>query len=285
MSFQLDNRVWANEFHAYASDSDLDDLDDYEITELPIIPPVPSLEPQDFLRARRPYHTPIELENEVPETPQHQLILRDLSISPPPVYRAPPATYKEKVQIKTLRDVGFTLDWISRAVGKPPTTVGYIARKPATPQKQRVGKYFNTPRRKRLVAWIERDPAHRRYTYAQIIHIHGFTCSETTVRRALAEEGIFRFKAKRAPWIRSQTKTERVNYADVCLTLPLFTWLYTVWADEGHFTLAGAADTWITRRRSEGYNPENMVPKFKGVNFRLMVWIAFTARAKCRLVF
>jgi hypothetical protein len=28
-----------------------------------------------------------------------------------------------------------------------------------------------------------------------------------------------------------------------------------------------------------------MVPKFKGVNFRLMVWIAFTARAKCRLVF
>jgi hypothetical protein len=45
MSFQLDNRVWADEFHAYASNSDLDDLDDYEITELPIIPPVPSLEP------------------------------------------------------------------------------------------------------------------------------------------------------------------------------------------------------------------------------------------------
>jgi hypothetical protein len=53
MSFQLDNRVWADEFHAYAfDDSDLEDLDDYEITDLPIIPPVPSLEPQDFLRAR-----------------------------------------------------------------------------------------------------------------------------------------------------------------------------------------------------------------------------------------
>jgi hypothetical protein len=59
MSFQLDNRVWADEFHAYASnDSDLDDFDDYEITELPIIPPVPSLELQDFLRARHRYHTP-----------------------------------------------------------------------------------------------------------------------------------------------------------------------------------------------------------------------------------
>ena len=64
MSSQLDNRVSADEFHAYASndpdldDPDLDDLDDYEITELPIILPVPSLEPQDFLRARRRYHTP-----------------------------------------------------------------------------------------------------------------------------------------------------------------------------------------------------------------------------------
>jgi hypothetical protein len=165
MSSQLDNRVWADEFHAYASnDPDLDDLDHYEIAELPIIPPAPSLEPQDFLRARRRYHTPVELENDIPETPQHQLILRDLSVSPPPIYRAPPATYKEKVQIKTLRDVGFTLDWISRTVGKPPTTISYIARKPATPQKQRVSKYFNTPRRKRLVAWIERDPVHRRYT-------------------------------------------------------------------------------------------------------------------------
>ena len=28
-----------------------------------------------------------------------------------------------------------------------------------------------------------------------------------------------------------------------------------------------------------------MVPKFKGVSFRVIVWIAFTARTKCRLVF
>jgi hypothetical protein len=111
MSFQLDNRVWADEFHAYASnDSDLDDFDDYEITELPIIPLVPSLEPQDFLRARHRYHTPVELENVVPETPQTSTYSTRPSISPPPVYRAPLATHKEKVQIKTLRDVGFTLD-------------------------------------------------------------------------------------------------------------------------------------------------------------------------------
>jgi hypothetical protein len=82
-----------------------------------------------------------------------------------------------------------------------------------------------------------------------------------------------------------RTGIERVNYADVCLTLPLFTWLYTVWTDEGYFTLTGLTDTWITRRRNEGYNPENMVPKFKGVSFRVMVRIAFTARAICRPVF
>jgi hypothetical protein len=51
MSFQLDNRVWADKFYKYASDDfdlddfDLDDFDDYEITELPIIPPISFLEP------------------------------------------------------------------------------------------------------------------------------------------------------------------------------------------------------------------------------------------------
>ena len=76
---------------------------------------------------------------------------------------------------------------------------------------------------------------------------------QRTVRRALAEEGIFRFKAKRAPWIRPQTQTERVNYADVCLTLPLFTWIYTVWTDEGHFTLYrgyGYLDHSTSKRRA-----------------------------------
>jgi hypothetical protein len=85
MSSQLNNHVWADEFHTHPSDDsdldNLDDLDDYEIIELPIIPPVPSLEPRDFLRARRRYHTPIKLENSVPQTPQHQLILRDLCLS------------------------------------------------------------------------------------------------------------------------------------------------------------------------------------------------------------
>ena len=96
MSSQLNNHVWADEFHAHASDSDLDDLDDYEITELSIVPPEPSLEPGDFLQARSRYHTSVELENSVPHTPQHQLILLDLSVSPPPVYRAPPVHIKRE---------------------------------------------------------------------------------------------------------------------------------------------------------------------------------------------
>ena len=90
--------------------------------------------------------------SEVSEMSQHQLILRDLSLSPPPVNHAPPATYKEKIQIQTLRDVGFTLDWISRIIRKPSTTISYITRQPATPKKQKIGKYFNTPRHKQLVA-------------------------------------------------------------------------------------------------------------------------------------
>jgi len=62
MSSQIDNHLWSEEFHALASSdhSDLDSLDDYEAAELPIS----SQGSQDFLRARRHYHTPVDREDE-----------------------------------------------------------------------------------------------------------------------------------------------------------------------------------------------------------------------------
>jgi transposase len=297
MSFQLDNRVWAQEFTEHASfddeDSNEDSNEDFEVVELPLSFPTNR---QDFLRARRRYHTPEERDEEeedqllaeIPETPTRQVILRDLSLSPPPLTRAatnPISTYRERVVVHALRDVGFTLETIARRVNKPQTTVGHIVRNPTTPPRRRIGRYFDTPRRRQLIDWLELDPRHRRFTLAEVIRTLGLPVSESTLRRAFAQEGIYRFKAKSAPWIPARTSILRVNYADLGLRLPAFHWLHCAWIDEGFFNLEGAQDLWISRRVGEGYNPEFMVPKFKAVNFSIMVWICFTARAKCQLVF
>jgi hypothetical protein len=61
--------------------------------------------------------------------------------------------------------------------------------------------------------------------------------------------------------------------------------LYVAWTDEGFFNLTGHINTWISRRRGEAYNPDFVVPSFKAVKYGVMVWLCFTARAKCRLVF
>jgi hypothetical protein len=71
-----------------------------------------------------------ELLSQIPETPQPQLI----PISPPPIQRNNPATYRERLGIYTLRHVtGFTLDQISAMIRKPISAIKDIARQLITP--------------------------------------------------------------------------------------------------------------------------------------------------------
>jgi hypothetical protein len=65
----------------------------------------------------------VELESEIPKTPQVQLP----SISPPLILRNLPATYKKEVGIHALRyTVGFTLDTIVTMMYKPIRTISDI---------------------------------------------------------------------------------------------------------------------------------------------------------------
>jgi hypothetical protein len=87
-------------------------------------------------------------------------------------------------------DFGLTLGAISETVDKPITTVSYITRQPTTPKKHpAIRHFFDTHTRKDLIRWLVSDPHHRRFTAGEIKHARGYTCSETTLRRALHLEG------------------------------------------------------------------------------------------------
>jgi hypothetical protein len=110
MSSQLNNSLWAQEFTEHASFDEDSITEDFEIVEFPLSFLTSR---QDFLRARRQYYTPDDNDEELLETPQtpvYQVILRDLSISPPPLDRAPISPHRERVTIHTLRDAGFKLE-------------------------------------------------------------------------------------------------------------------------------------------------------------------------------
>jgi hypothetical protein len=223
---------------------------------------------------------------EIPETPPEQE--QSLLISPPPLNRAPTSLYKERVTIHALRDAGFTLTAISEKVGKPVTTVSYIARNPTTPRKRAViGHIFNTPIRRDLIRWLLSNPTHRRFSIGEIKQARGYTCSDTTLRRALYLEGYFRFKGKKAPYLRNPTRVDRVNYADLLLSMPRFEHQYIAWTDEGKQSIGGAANIHMWRQRgAEAWLEECMVPKFpKAGDSTVLYWIAFTYRSKCPLIF
>jgi hypothetical protein len=187
-----------------------------------------------------------ELLSHIPETPEPQ----PMPILPPPIQRSNPATYREKLGIHTLRHVaGFTLDRISTMVGRPISTVGDIARRPATPPRRRLNHILDTPARRELVIFIEADPAHRRMTLGELSHAMGYTRSESTVRRALALENLFRFIARPQPFISEMNRVCRINYVDAGIALPISHWENVAWTDEGLSHLGGSANVWVTRHR------------------------------------
>jgi hypothetical protein len=78
----------------------------------------------------------------------------------------------------------------------------------------------------------------------------------------------------------------RIHYVDRGLALPFFHWQNVAWTDEGFSHLGGHANVWVTRRRGpERFLEACQVPKFKKSRVKVMYWIGFTARSKCRIIF
>jgi hypothetical protein len=224
-----------------------------------------------------------DLQSEVPETPQAQIPL----ISPPPIQRNHQATYKERLGIHTLRHVaGFTLGRISAMVRKPISTISYIARQPTTPPRRRTTMILDTPARRELALFVQSDPAHRRMSLGELSHAMGYTCSESTVRRALAMENLFRYIAKSQPFITEMNRVCRINYVDAGLALPYFHWQNVAWTDEGHSHLGGHENAFVTRHPGpDRFLEACQVPSFKKSKISVMYWIGFTARSKCKIIF
>jgi hypothetical protein len=154
-------------------------------------------------------------------------------------------------------------------VGRPISTVGDIARWLATPPRRRLNHILDRPARRELVIFIEADPAHRRMTLGELSHAIGYTCSESTVRRALTLENLFRFITKSQPFISEMNRVCRINYVDAAL--PISHWENVAWTDEGLSHLGGSVNVWVIRRRGpDRFLEICQVPKFKKSTVRVM---------------
>jgi len=77
-----------------------------------------------------------------------------------------------------------------------------------------------------------------------------------------------------------------MNYVNTGIALPTFHWQNVAWTDEGYSHLGGSANVWVTRHPGpDRFLEACQVPKFKKSKVRVMYWIGFTARSKCRIIF
>jgi hypothetical protein len=127
---------------------------------------------------------------------------------------------------------------------------------------------------------------HRRMTLGELSHAMGYTCSESTVQRALALENLFRFVTKSQPFISEMNRVYKINYVNAGIILPTFHWQNVAWTDEGYNHLGGSANIWVTRHPGpDRFLEACQVPKFKKSKVRVMYWIGFTAKSKFKIIF
>jgi len=97
--------------------------------------------------------------------------------------------------------------------------------------------------------------------------------SASTVRRALAEEGIHRRKARKVPFLTPKQKRARLLWAKKYVKLLIEDWKHVIWSDECYIYLGDKkGDIWVTRSSAEVWHEDCLVPKFQQSSIRVMMW-------------
>ena len=154
---------------------------------------------------------------EAPSTPKHRELTRE-----------------QRLQVHTLANI----DWIPRRIAKhldiTPRQVQYARSHRFTPQKHRCGPkpMLNAPSRAALVRYIRTSKETRRMPYYELAARLNWNISESTIRRALRKENMFRRIARKKPPISETNKQTRLRWAREHVDWIREQWDSILWTDE-----------------------------------------------------
>lgn len=183
-------------------------------------------------------------------------------------------SYKERVQIKTLRDIaGMSYNNIKEAVSQPRSTIRLVCGMPATPSKNRGGpkRILDTPAKDRLVTFVESSAEGRRMTFGELASHQGLMCSASTIARYLKKAGFRRCLAIPKPWLTDKQKMDRLDWALEHLDWDTVDWARVIFTDESAIQNGGTKRLFVTRRAGEEFLPECLRPKFRKPAYT-MIW-------------
>jgi transposase len=193
-------------------------------------------------------------------------------------------TYKERVQIWTLREAGWKQKDIATHLGIPQTTVSLCLRTPTTPAPPR-GRpsKISTPLRILLVRHATQNAEQRRKTREEIAQELGISACRRTLVKAFEKELYHRRKATEKPLLTKEQMNERLRWAWEHVSWSDEDWDSCSWGDEMSISLSHG-EVYVTRKKEEKYLPSCCIPKFKGYSAG-HVWGIISTRWKGPLVF
>ena len=119
-------------------------------------------------------------------------------------------SYKERVQIHTLAELGWTQTAISQRLGIQQRTISNCLRAPCTPTKPKGREpILNTPLRRLLVQHATQNAEQRRKTREQIALELDINVCRRTLIKAFEKELYHRRKATQKPFLTEAHKEER----------------------------------------------------------------------------
>jgi IS30 family transposase len=123
-------------------------------------------------------------------------------------------TYKERIQIHTLAEIGWQQKVIAQKLGIPPSTVSLCLRTPTTPTKPQGRKpLLDTPLRHLLVRHATENAEQRRKTREEIASELSINVCRRTLIKAFEKELYHRRKATEKPFLTPERMQDRVRWA------------------------------------------------------------------------
>jgi transposase len=140
-----------------------------------------------------------------------------------------------------------------------------------------------TPRMTRAI--VNESKKYRRKPLAEIGNSMTSVTSASAVRRALAEAGRHRRKARKVIYLTKAYKTVQkwwaMKYKHYCAE----NWEHIIWSDECYVYMGDDQGTvWITRSADEVYDDDCVIPTFKQSLLRVMVWACIMESQKGPLI-
>jgi transposase len=158
-----------------------------------------------------------------------------------------------RVRVLQFREEGLTAVQIREKTGIPERT----QRRFATTGPRRPSHRPGRPRKipgdilDRIIKSLAGHYKIRKLDYASHIKRNGLDVCVNTLKKALHERGLRKYRAAHKRWLRECDCKRRVAFAKEMIKWPAWKWKYVRFSDESHFHHNSRTAEWVLRRRGE----------------------------------